>query len=91
MDALKKFSDCITPICMRVLDDPPSCLEFVPREHNPRSEYFIVGTYTLLSSGNHASEKNKQELQGEEAEIGSATPQDKVGSLKLFKIDHDNL
>jgi hypothetical protein len=91
MDAWKKFSDSITPLCMTVLDAPPSCLEFVPREHNLHSEYFIVGTYTLLSGGNHASKENKQEIQSEEAEIGSATPQDKVGSLKLFKIDHDNL
>ena len=77
---------------MRVLDAPPSCLEFIPRDHNPGYEYFIVGTYTLLAGENETSEENKQdEPQNQEAEVQSTKPQEKVGSLKLFRIDDDKV
>lgn len=78
MDDPSKFGDSITPIWSCVLDAPPSCLEFVPRNHNPNNAYFVVGTYILLSSEDRASGSGDQ-------------AQEKVGGLKLFRIDHDKM
>ena len=38
-----KFSNSIIPTCSKILDLPPSCIEFVPGF----PKYFIVGTYNL--------------------------------------------
>lgn len=87
-----KFSDSVTPLCVRLLDAPPSCLEFIPRKHNPGYEYFIVGTYTLLPGENETNEENKQdEPQDQEAGSQSTKPQEKVGSLKLFRINDNRV
>lgn len=91
MDASDKFSDSITPIWSSVLDTPPSCLEFVPRNHNPGFEYFIVGTYTLLASGDEGSEHVEQEDLTEDLAQQPSKSQEKEGGLKLFKIEHDKV
>jgi diphthamide biosynthesis protein 7 len=90
MDA-GKFSDSITPLWSSGLDAPPSCLEFVPRDHNPGLEYFVVGTYTLLSSDNQAGDYNEEVEQSEEQAPRPTKSQEKSGGLKLFRIDHDKV
>ena len=87
MDDSTKFSQSITPLWSGILDAPPSCVEFVPRNHNPGFEYFIVGTYTLLASGNQSSEVDQDDPPDQEAQQ-SSKPQEKSGGLKLFRIDH---
>lgn len=91
MDGSSKSGDSITPIWSGVLDAPPSCLEFVPRNHNPGFQYFIVGTYTLLASGNQISEDDEQGHPTSDQSQQTSQPQEKVGGLKLFRIDHDKV
>jgi hypothetical protein len=91
MDASKKFSRSITPIWSTILDAPPSCLQFVPRDHNPGCEYFIVGTYILLESGNQATSDNEENEFREEDIQQQPKSQEKIGGLKLFKLDNDKV
>lgn len=94
MEAAGKFSPSINPLWTGVLDAPPSCLEFVPQNYNPGLEYFVVGTYTLLQSDTKLGEDedlvDQDSAQGQEDQR-STKPQEKIGGLKLFKIDQDNV
>jgi diphthine methyl ester acylhydrolase len=87
MDASSKFSQSVTPLWSGILDAPPSCVEFVSRSHNPGFEYFIVGTYTLLASGDQSSEVGQDDAPDQQAQQPTK-PQEKIGGLKLFRIDH---
>lgn len=91
MDDRSKFSDSIAPLWSGVLDAPPSCLEFVPRKHNPGLKYFIVGTYTLLASENQTVETKNQEDPSEQDIQPARKHQEKVGSLKLFRVDNGSV
>jgi hypothetical protein len=88
MDASKKFSHSINPIWSTILDASPSCLQFVPRDHNPGYEYFIVGTYTLLESGNQTTSDDGEDESREEDVQQHLKSQEKIGGLKLFKLDN---
>lgn len=88
MEDSSKFSDSITPLWSGVLDAPPSCLEFVPRKHNPGFGYFIVGTYTLLASESQTTDtENRDDSLDDNVQVPKK-PQEKVGGLKLFRIDN---
>jgi diphthamide biosynthesis protein 7 len=88
MGGSNRFSDSITPLWSGVLDAPPSCLEFVPRKHNPGFEYFIVGTYTLLAGESQPTETETQDDPPDQDGQTPKKPQEKVGGLKLFRIDN---
>jgi hypothetical protein len=69
-----KLSSCITPITSEVLDAKPSCLEFVPLKHNPNSQFFVVGTYTLLEDAEKPS-TNEEEIDDQDSAPRPAEPQ----------------
>ncbi|KAL1633500.1 hypothetical protein SLS56_002885 [Neofusicoccum ribis] len=60
------------------LDIPPSCIEFVPNH----PDLFVVGTYFL---------EKKDGDEGDAAEPPSDQPQQRTGSLLLFRLDGDEL
>lgn len=63
----------------------------MPRDHNPGYEYFVVGTYTLLESGDQPTEDGEENETREEEVRQQPKPQEKIGGLNLFKIDHDKV
>lgn len=80
--------DNITKLCSTVLDLPPSCIEFSPK--NP--EYFVVGTYNLEKEGTTET-KNAEEDENNEDEQASKEKksQSRNGGLILFRIQDDEL
>ncbi|KAH6677163.1 hypothetical protein B0J14DRAFT_336908 [Halenospora varia] len=87
-----KWTTNIEGVAFRVLDLPPSCIEFVPlkgiedasksRPRVPGDQYFVVGTYDLQK------EQDPVEVDVEDvSELQSPPkPQTRMGSLNLFRI-----
>ncbi|CAD6502939.1 BgTH12-02613 [Blumeria graminis f. sp. triticale] len=81
MTALKeKISDTVTSdvtvteLTSRILDLPPSCIEFIAGSRNKESCHFIVGTYNLQ--------------QIDEGQIDISGQQTRNGSLQLYKLNN---
>ena len=83
---LESASSNVAPIGSIILDLPPSCIEFVPRQKDegriPDDEScFVVGTYDL----------QKEEDAGEEESASAPKEQSRQGSLSLFKLKGEKL
>ena len=61
-----------------VLDSPPSCVEFVPRDNIAHQYQFVVGTYSLDTGENTES-------------VDRGPPQTRTGSLQLFSLNDREL
>lgn len=72
------------------LDFPPSCIEFC--EQDP--EYFVIGTYFLAPREDNANSTTSENdgSQEDTDEINPAGgPQQREGSLILFKLEGDQM
>lgn len=61
-----------------ILDIPPSCIEFVPGH----PELFVVGTYYL---------ERKDEEGHDATESSTGQPQQRTGSLLLFRLEGEEV
>jgi diphthine methyl ester acylhydrolase len=67
------------------LDKPPCCVEFSPDSPS----YFLVGTYDLQNTaGTPDSRIGDTE---EELDNGVVQPQERKGSIVVFRISHDKM
>ncbi|EED12396.1 conserved hypothetical protein [Talaromyces stipitatus ATCC 10500] len=75
----------VSSLVTEFLDQPPSCLEFCPKDPN----YFVVGTYLLQEHKEPAEEKKsgEGEEEGDEGTAPSSVKQTKTGSLQLWHLD----
>lgn len=68
-----------------VLDLPPSCIEFCPSH----PAFFVVGTYNLEHSeqADQHEDEGVDDAEGERAQARSAQPQNRNGSIIVFRVD----
>lgn len=77
----------VTSIQSRILDLPPSCIEFCPVAR----DYFVVGTYFLEKKEQDAGIENDAEELEENSGGTDKKPQIRTGSLILFKVEGDEV
>ncbi|CAG8974744.1 hypothetical protein HYALB_00000355 [Hymenoscyphus albidus] len=89
------YSKNIQRRCSEILDLPPSCIEFVPREKSSTTtgptdsdNYFIVGTYHLQASASTEPNEvpNDEDNDDDEEPSSLPMPQERNGSLNLFNL-----
>jgi diphthamide biosynthesis protein 7 len=94
-----EYSDNLRRICSQTLDLPPSCMEFLPLDNSLDGaddnsyEYFVVGTYHLQTNSveESATEKEEEGDGDEDTVFRQPKPQERDGSLNLFRIQDENL
>lgn len=74
----------ISSLVTEYLDQPPSCLEFCPKEPN----HFVIGTY-LLQEIKESPENREAEDQDDTLDESASVSirQTKTGSLQLWQVD----
>ncbi|CAG8958632.1 hypothetical protein HYFRA_00009949 [Hymenoscyphus fraxineus] len=93
------YSKNIQRRCSEILDLPPSCIEFVPREKSSTTDptdsdnYFIVGTYHLQASASIEPIEVPTDEDNDDDEEPSSLPkpQERNGSLNLFNLRENKL
>jgi diphthamide biosynthesis protein 7 len=74
----------ITKVCAQILELPPSCVEFSPKQ----SDCFVIGTYNL-EKDNNDDKSGGQDAEGNETPY-ERKPQSRNGSLILCRLlDND--
>jgi hypothetical protein len=97
---VSEYSSSLRRICSQILDLSPSCVEFLPGSNSADeeaiencNEYFVVGTYHLQSSSvEETTIKDAGDADEDENEpIAAPKPQERDGSLSLFRIKDEKL
>ena len=85
VDKDMESSNVISSQVSIILDLPPSCIQFCPAH----PKYFVVGTYNLQKDepAEIVSVDNEDPIET----TAVKTPQNRNGSLVVFKVEGDNL